>query len=123
MGYARLFDDQGLIIQKGVFMFLFHVAFSLNMLALCAGTAVYIWSDRNNGAGSSLAKIIGTLVILFSVISIFCTVYFGMRYWAEGYYDNPMMMSRMQMQRDMTSNMSDKMSSNMTNKQMSTKHH
>ena len=37
-------------------MFFFHTAFSLELLTLCAGAALYIWSLRNNGAGTTLAR-------------------------------------------------------------------
>lgn len=80
-------------------MFLFHAAYSLGMIALTTGTALYIWSARNSGAGVGLAKLIGILVIIFSIGSTLCTVYYGIKYWSQGYFENPIgMHGLMQMQ-------------------------
>lgn len=65
-------------------MFLFHMAFSLDMMALVSGTALYIWSARNEGPGVGLAKLLGTLVILFSLTSSICTAYYGVKFWSKG---------------------------------------
>lgn len=71
-------------------MFLFHVAYSLGMIAVSAGTALYVWSARNNGAGVGLAKLIGILVVIFSIVSTLCTSYYGVKYWQAGYFQSPM---------------------------------
>lgn len=73
-------------------MFFFHTAFSLELLTLCAGAALYIWSLRNNGAGTTLAKILGLLVIIFSLISIACTSYTNYTMWQEMKGHEPMML-------------------------------
>lgn len=73
-------------------MFQFHEAFSAGMIALAAGTALYIWSGRNEGFGTGLAKLIGVLVIIFSITSTLCTVYYGVKYWWEGYFKTPAIM-------------------------------
>jgi hypothetical protein len=81
-------------------MFTFHAAFSLGMIALTSGTALCAWSSsRPEGAGMGFAKLIGILVIIFSITSTVCTVYYGVRYWWEGYFQSPMaMMQDVQMQ-------------------------
>lgn len=76
-------------------MFLFHAAYSLGMIALTAGTALYVWSARNSGAGVGLAKLIGILVIIFSIGSTLCTSYYGIKYWSQGYFQSPMEMHGM----------------------------
>lgn len=76
-------------------MFLFHTAFSLGMIALTSGTALYAWSVRNQGPATGLAKFIGALVIIFSIISTLCTVYYGVKYWQAGYFQMPMAMNGM----------------------------
>lgn len=76
-------------------MFLFHAAFSLGMVALTGGTALYVWSARNGGTGSGFAKLIGILVIIFSITSTICTSYYGIMYWREGYFKSPMAMHGM----------------------------
>lgn len=70
-------------------MFLFHTALPLGMLALTAGTALYLWSVRNNGEGVGLAKFIGIFVMIFSIGSIICTIYYGGIYWSKGYFQSP----------------------------------
>jgi hypothetical protein len=75
-------------------MFLFHVAFSLGMIALTCGTALYVWSARDRGTGTDFAKLIGILVIIFSITSILCTSYYGVMYWQDGYFKSPMAMHK-----------------------------
>lgn len=71
-------------------MFPFHAAFSLGMISLAAGTALYAWSSsRPEGTGMGFSKLIGILVIVFSITSTLCTVYYGVRYWSEGYFQSP----------------------------------
>lgn len=80
-------------------MFPFHAAFSLGMIALTGGTALYAWSSSRTGnEGMGFAKLIGILVIIFSITSTLCTVYYGVKYWWEGDFQTPMFMSGMQMQ-------------------------
>lgn len=95
-------------------MFLFHAAFSLGMIALTGGTSLYVWSARDGGAGAGFAKLIGTLVIIFSITSILCTSYYGVRYWWEGYFKNSMSMHEMMQNKPM---MNDGMSNKMMGKQ------
>lgn len=70
-------------------MFMFHVAFSLGLIALTAGTALFIWSKHVDAAGSGLAKVIGTLVIIFAIGSTLCTIYYGVKYWQQGDFQSP----------------------------------
>lgn len=70
-------------------MFLFHAAFSLGMIALTVGTALYIWSSRNEGKGTGLAKIIGLLVIILSIISSICASYYAIKYQSAGFFQTP----------------------------------
>lgn len=80
-------------------MFLFHAAFSLGLISLTAGTALYAWASCTEGAGTGLAKLIGIFVIIFSITSTLCTAYYGVIYWQKGYFQNPMnMMHDMKMQ-------------------------
>lgn len=81
-------------------MFMFHIAFSLGLIALTAGTTLYIWSSRNSGIGSGFAKLIGILVIIFSISSTLCTAYYGVKYWSQGYFESPMAMHGMMQMQD-----------------------
>lgn len=76
-------------------MFFFHTVFSLELLTLCAGAALYIWSLRNHGAGILLAKILGLLVIVLSLISVICTSYTNFTMWQAMRGHEPMMLQGM----------------------------
>lgn len=67
-------------------MFLIHAAFALGLLSLTAGSALYIWAARNPGAGSSLGRIVGFIVMVVSVLSLVCSFYLGVMVWKEIYY-------------------------------------
>lgn len=76
-------------------MFMFHAAFSLGLIALTAGTALFVWSKHVDTAGSGLAKAIGTLVIIFAIGSTLCTIYYGIKYWQQGDFQSLMGMHSM----------------------------
>jgi hypothetical protein len=79
-------------------MFAFHAAFALGMISLTMGTALYAWASSRHEPGRGFARLIGVLVILFSLTSTLCTVYYGIKYWKEGYFQGPMAMRCMKMQ-------------------------
>lgn len=97
-------------------MFMFHAAFSLGLIALTAGTALFVWSKHQNSAGSGLAKVIGTLVIIFSITSTLCTIYYGIKYWQQGDFQSLMGMHQMMQMQD-KSMMNDGNMQNMMKKQ------
>lgn len=70
-------------------MFLLHAAFFLGLIAITGGVSLYIWSVRTEGDGVGLAKVFGILVIIFSLLDILCLVYYGVKYWHEGYFESP----------------------------------
>lgn len=74
-------------------MFIFHIAISTGLIALAIGTSLYIWSQRQEGPGTGLARIFGFLIILLSITSMLCTSYYGVKYWHEGYFSKPMVIS------------------------------
>lgn len=53
-------------------MVVMHMAYGLDLIALSAGTALLVWSIKNPGKGSWLGKLMGALVMVFSIISILC---------------------------------------------------
>lgn len=66
-------------------MFLFHAALALNLLALTAGCALYMFSSsRCDTKGACFAKMIAILVILFSILSSICTLNAGLQAWQQG---------------------------------------
>lgn len=64
-------------------MFIFHVALSLDLLAVVGGTALYLWAARSKGEGANFAKLIGLLVIIISILSVGCTVYSASKMWRD----------------------------------------
>ena len=63
-------------------MFQFHIALALGLIALSSGVALFAWSDKQCGSG--LAKTLGFLIIIMSIVSTACTVYCGVTYWKQG---------------------------------------
>jgi len=55
----------------------FHIAFTLGLIALTLGTALFVWAKHIEGCESKFAKIVGMLVVILSVASLFCTVFSG----------------------------------------------
>lgn len=65
-------------------MFLFHIAFSLGLIALAAG--VLLFDSLKQHAGSAIGKILALLIIIFALISTVCTAYCGVDLWRQGYF-------------------------------------
>ncbi|MBA2655329.1 MAG: hypothetical protein H0U71_09755 [Gammaproteobacteria bacterium] len=70
-------------------MFIFHSAITLGLIAFSLGISLLIWGLRNEGAAIQLAKIAGSLVAIFAVISMLCSTYYVTKYWHEGYFETP----------------------------------
>jgi hypothetical protein len=76
-------------------MFLFHIALSAGLLAFGLGACILIWSYRNAGRCIFAAKLVGWLLSAAAVISILCTIYFGILYSLEGWANCPVLQNRM----------------------------
>ena len=85
-------------------MFILHISALFAYGMLLASTVLLIWSLRNEGAGSALGKIIGSLVFILSLLSMICIGYYGIKYWAQGNFETPMGMS-MEMRKDIMQKM------------------
>lgn len=79
-------------------MFPFHIAYALNLIALTAGTALYAWVACKEGKGTCFAKAIGIIVIILSILSLICTVFYGVKYWKAGLDKAPLVMMQEMMQ-------------------------
>jgi len=84
-------------------MFHFHMTFALGLIAFALGASVLIWSKAHESVGTSLAKLIGYIVIILAVINLLCTGYYAVKYSQEGSFDKPypMMMQHQKMQGQM----------------------
>ncbi len=60
-------------------MMVMHIAYGLDMIALALGAALLVWSMKNPGKGSWLGKLIGALIVIFSIISIVCMISCAMK--------------------------------------------
>lgn len=77
-------------------MFVMHLAFSLALITLAFGVCLYIWSLQNKGPGNVVAKFFGVAIIVLTILGMLCTWYYGVKYWSEGYFKQPMPMMHMQ---------------------------
>lgn len=65
-------------------MFMFHAAFALNLLALCAGCALFMFgASRCDCKGSCFAKFVAVVVIILAILSTACTINSGMKMWND----------------------------------------
>lgn len=65
-------------------MFMFHIALALNLLVLVAGSALFLFAaSRCDCKGSCFAKLVAIIAILFSILSIACTMNSGMKIWQD----------------------------------------
>lgn len=83
-------------------IFLVFISFLLALSLLLASTALIVWSVRKEGEGIVLAKIVGITVFVLSLLSILAILCFKVKYWKQGYFESPMVMSMMNQKRDMT---------------------
>ena|SRR3990167_4575798 len=60
-------------------MVMFNVAFGVGLVALSCGVALVIWSMRHEGAGVTLAKIFGYIIIILSTLTLACTVFYSIK--------------------------------------------
>lgn len=101
-------------------MFVMHISALLAYSVLLASTVLLIWSLRNEGAGRSLGKVIGSLIFILSFLSMLCIGYYGIKYWAQGNFETPMGMPlemRKGMMQKMMPMMLEKMKERMGNMQ------
>ncbi len=73
-------------------MFEAHIAFSAGFISLIVGLAFLIWLKKQNEQ-CRFAKCIGWLVVFFSITGLLCTTYYSVRYWKDGYFRAPHVMT------------------------------
>lgn len=66
-------------------MFLFHIALSLDLIAVAAGAALIVRTKQAEGCCSKLAKVIGYIITIIALISLICTITSGVRHWQHGW--------------------------------------
>lgn len=81
-------------------MFLLDLAFAVELIAIGVGIGFLIWAYRNEGAAVALAKVFGYVIAILAFCALLCTSYYGLSYWAKGYFKlsmAPMLMMNQQM--------------------------
>ena len=66
-----------------------HTAFALGLIALVAGTYLLARAGKEDMCCKAFAKIIGTVVVILSILSVLCTAFYSFRYLEEGYFLSP----------------------------------
>ncbi len=70
-------------------MFQADTAFAAELIALVLGTALLVWSAKNEACCKAFAKIVAYFTIVAAVLTMLCTGYYTVRYWEDGYFRNP----------------------------------
>ena len=73
-------------------MFLAHIAWSAGLISLVVGTGFLVWLKKQE-TGGGFAKLVGYAAVFFSITGLVCTTYYALRYWDDGYFKSPMIMS------------------------------
>jgi len=73
-------------------MFLLDLAFAMELVALGVGIGFIVWSSQNTGTGIFIAKTGGYFIAAAACLSLICTSYYGLNYWAKGYFKTPTLM-------------------------------
>jgi len=74
-----------------MFMFGFHIAFSLALIALALGAKILIKSQERKNKGIA---VIAYVIIVAAILNIACSSFYAVKYWMSG--PNPAMMAMMQ---------------------------
>ncbi len=73
-------------------MFQAHLAWSAGLISLVLGTAFLIWLKKQETC-TGFGKLVGYLTVLLSITGLICTTYYAVRYWNDGYYQAPFMIT------------------------------
>jgi len=76
------------------FMYLSHmimseVAFSLGLIAIIASVSLVVWGMRHEGVGTGFAKVVGTIALIASILTVLATLYDTMKFRNEALYLMP----------------------------------
>ena len=69
-------------------MFQLHTAFATELIALTAGVALLTWLGQKE-IKPLAAKIAGYFVVVAVMFSVLCTLFYGIRYWEDGFFRTP----------------------------------
>lgn len=69
-------------------MFMFHVALSLELLALIFGAALLAFIMMNDKVKKCWLRFIGYFVVIISLLSIICTITTAIKFWHEDGFEH-----------------------------------
>lgn len=58
-------------------------SFSLQLIALTAGIALFIWSLNSDDRGAILGRFFGFIIMILALLSILCTLYMSIKFWTQ----------------------------------------
>ncbi len=58
-------------------------SFSLQLIALTAGVALFIWSLNLDDRGSMLGRFFGFIIMILALFSVVCTLYMSIKFWTQ----------------------------------------
>lgn len=73
-------------------MFLAHIAYSTSVVTLVLGFALLAWSKKDAQA-SGVLKTGGIIVLVMALLNMLCISYYMVRYWEDGYFKAPAIIS------------------------------
>ena len=71
-------------------MFLLDLALVVELIAIGFGVCITIWAYRHEGAGVTAAAAFGYMIAIAATLILFCTTYYGTRYWLDGQFTSPL---------------------------------
>jgi hypothetical protein len=66
-----------------------NLALALGLIALVCGTYLLARAGGEEMCCKGFAKVVGTVVVILSILSILCTGFYSFRYLEEGYFLTP----------------------------------
>jgi hypothetical protein len=58
-------------------------SFSLQLIALTAGVALFIWSLNSHDKGAVLGRFFGFIIMILALLSVLCTLYMSIKFWTQ----------------------------------------
>lgn len=74
-------------------MFQADTAFAAELLALVAGTFLLTWVAKQEVCCKTFGKVVAYFAIVASILGMLCTGYYTLRYWEDGHFKSPHLMS------------------------------
>lgn len=98
-------------------VFMFDFAVSTGLIALGVGAGFLVWARRNQGAGTLIAHLFGFIITILAILTLYCSIHHGYRYWSKGFFEPKAAMMMMKkhhcmMGKDNCPSMKDKMMMN-----------